>query len=278
MPRGDVLALRTEEAPASALSVHQPVDFPAARGARAPSIHFEILTQRKHSSQLEETKREHPRIGHNLPEPAHRQILHACKGTRSCAVKDLVFDDVADAGEDRLVEKNVRDLSPRICSDLSHGGSWIPLSRHDIGGEVVAVPGIGVFHEFHGGGPYGHLAVGKFKHQAWWARAAVVARHRYAFKRRRERAPQHEMHAQRERVELENEMLPPRKDRIHGLTCQALDADFAVAGYSADATPREGPKLFGCEMQRGTFHVRTEGERCEWTDRCADNGRNVSFC
>ena len=254
------------------------MNVPPACGARAPSIHFEILTQSKHSSELQEAEREHPRIGDDLPDPAHRQVLHFCKRTGSCAVQDFVLDDVANAAEDRLVEENVGDLSARIGSDLSHGGSWIPLIRHDIGGEVVAVPGIGVFHEFNGGRPYGHLAIGKFKYQSWRTRATVVARHRDAVYRRCERAPQHEVHPQRKRVELENEMLPPRKDRIHGLPGQALDADLAVAGHSADATARKGPELLGCEVQRGTFHFRTEAERCEWTDRCADNGQNASSC
>jgi len=64
-----------------------------------------------------------------------------------------------------------------------------------------------------------------------------------------ERAPQHEVNAQREFVELENEVLPPGKNVFHLLARKAVDPDLAVTGDGGDLPSDKGLKLFGGEME-----------------------------
>jgi len=56
------------------------------------------------------------------------------------------------------------------------------------------------------------------------------------------------VHAEREAVELKDEMFAPREDVAHGLAPKALDADRAVAGHEVDTPAHEWTELLGGQM------------------------------
>jgi hypothetical protein len=212
-----VLALRAEEAPATALTVDAPIDFSSASRTCASPIHLEILPQRENLPQFEKAKRERASISDDAPKFPGGYVLHLDKGTRAGAEQYLVLDDVADAGKNRLVQKNIRNFSARERADLAQRRPRIPLRGHDVRSEIVARPCVTLLDELHGGGPYGDLTVVEGEDQARRARATIVARDRRPVDSRRKCAPQHEMHAQGECVELKDEVFAPREDIVDSL-------------------------------------------------------------
>ena len=62
------------------------------------------------------------------------------------------------------------------------------------------------------------------------------------------------MNAEGERVELEDEVLPPGEDVSDGLAMESVDAYAAVALYREDPPADKGPELFRSEMNRRPFH------------------------
>ena len=56
------------------------------------------------------------------------------------------------------------------------------------------------------------------------------------------------MDAERERVELKDEVLPPRKNTFQSFSAKPVDTNPAVSVDSVDAAADKGLKLFGGEM------------------------------
>jgi hypothetical protein len=232
-----------------------PEDCLSAPWAGAFSIHLQVLSEREHFPELEKPMREHLCVGDDRTELFRRYLLHSKERAGPRAKQHLVLDDVADAGEDRLVEQHIRDLAMRECADLFQRGSRIPSIRHDVGSEVVLGPDVGAFYPFHGRCPDGNFAIRQVHHQTRWAGASVVAGNGFPFHRRCERTPQHEMDPHGKRVELEDEMFPPGEDVLDLFAAKPVDAYPAVPTDTGDSLPDKRPQLLRREMDGGAFHA-----------------------
>ena len=206
--------------------------------------------------------REDLRVGDDGTEFSRRYLLDPQERAGSRSEEHLILDDVADAGEDRLVEQHIRDLGVREGAGLLQSRSRTPLPRHDIGGEVVLAPCVTALDPFHRCRPDCDFTVREVHHQAWRACTAIVARDRLALHRRRECAPQHEMDAHRERVELEYEMFAPGEDVLDVFAAKTVDADPAIAADTGDFAPDERPQLIGRQMDGRTFHAGVACKVC----------------
>lgn len=197
--------------------------------------------------------REHLSVGDDRAEFLRRYLLHWEERAGARAEQHLILDDVADAGEDRLVEQHVGDLAMRECPELFQRRSRVPSLRHDVGGEVVLGPYVSALYPFHRRRPDRDFTVRHVHHQPSRPGAPVIAGDGFSFYRRRERAPQHEVDAHGKRVEVENEMLPPGEDVLHPLAVKPLDAYPAIPADTCDFFPDERPELLGREMDGRTF-------------------------
>jgi hypothetical protein len=70
------------------------------------------------------------------------------------------------------------------------------------------------------------------------------------------------VHAERKGVELEDEVLAPRKDPADVLAMQALDADLAVPCDASDRSPYEWLQLLGGQTKRRAFHPEGDLATC----------------
>jgi hypothetical protein len=129
----------------------------------------------------------------------------------------------------------------RECPELSQRGSRIPAIRHDVGGEVVLGFYVSAFYPFHRCRPDRDFSIRQVHDQPRRACATVVAGDRLPLHRGSERAPQHEVHTHRERVELEYEMFPPGKDVVYLFALQPVDADAAIPADTRNVFARERP-------------------------------------
>jgi hypothetical protein len=112
--------------------VHTALDFAAAPRADAPPVHLEILAQRENTTQLEKSERKRSCIGNDRPQLAVRYVTHFGERTDPRSEQHFVFDDIADAREDGLIEQDVGDFDPGKCSDLCERSPPIPLIGHDV--------------------------------------------------------------------------------------------------------------------------------------------------
>jgi hypothetical protein len=196
--------------------MHASLDFRTASRTYAPAIDLEILPQREDSTQLQKTERKDPGIGDDGPEFRNRNVTDFGEWTDPRAEEHLVLDDVADTRKNGLIEQNVRNFGTRECADFLERRSRVPLVRHHVRREVVCSLRVRIFYEFHGRRPDGDLSIGKIENEARGAGPPVIARYGFAADRRRKRPPKHEVDAQRERIELKDEMFSPREDLVHG--------------------------------------------------------------
>ena len=232
-----------------------PEDFLSALRARAFPIHLQILSEREHFPELEKPMREHLCVGDDGTELLRRYLLHPKERAGSRAKEHLILDDIADAGENCLVEEHVRDLAMGECADLFQRRSRIPSIRHDVGGKVVARPYVSAFQPFHGCCPNGDFTIRQVHHETRRAGAAIVAGNGFPFHRSCERAPQHEMDPHGKRVELENEMFPPGEDVLYLFAAKPVDAYPAIPTDTGDSLPDERSQLLRREMDGGPFHA-----------------------
>jgi hypothetical protein len=234
--------------------MHAALDFASASRADTSPVHLEVLAKLEDAPQFQESKREGAGVRHDRSQLLRGYAAHFSERAHARPEQHFVLDDVSDAGEDGLIEQYVRNLGVWECSHLRQRRAAVPFIRHDIGGKVIRIPRMRILHVLHGGCPDRNLTVWKVHHQTRRAAAPVIASHRCAFDRRGERAPEHEMHAQRERVELKDEMFPPREDVLDFEPVEAFDADLAVSGHASYSPAHEGLQLLGGKMKRRTFH------------------------
>jgi hypothetical protein len=256
------LTARAEKTPPRSLAVIAPEDFPSASRTRALPVHIEALSEREHFPELEKPMREHLCVGDDGTELLRRYLLHSEERAGSRPEEHLILDDVADAGEDRLIQEHVCDLAMRECPDLFQRGSRIPSIRHDVGGKVVLGLYVVALYPFHRRRPDRNFTIRQVHHQPRRARAAIVAGDRLPFHRSRECAPQHEMDAHGKRVELEYEMFPPGKDVVHPFAMKPIDAYPAIPADTGDSLPDEWPELLRCEMDGRAFHAALACKVC----------------
>lgn len=228
--------------------MHASVDLSSAIRTRAAAVDFQILPQREDSSKLQKAHRKYAGVSDNRAQLPIRNSSGALKRARPGAEEHFVLDDVAHAGEDRLIQQDIGDFLTRKGTDLPKGRLGIPLARHDVGGEVVVAPRVRVFDKFQRGAPDGDFAVGEVQHQPGRAAPAIVTCDGHAFHRGGKRPPQHEVDAQRERVKLKNEMLAPGEDVLECLAAKSFDADPTVTADPSDSPAHKRPKLLGRKM------------------------------
>jgi hypothetical protein len=152
-----------------------PEDFISTSWARALPVYIEIFSQREHLPELEKPMGEQLCVGDDRTELSRRDLLHPEEGAGSRPEEDLILDDVPDAGENRLVEEDVRDLGVRECADFFQRGPRIPSIRHDVGGEVVLGLCVIALYPFDRCRPHSDFTVRQVHHQSRRARAAIVS-------------------------------------------------------------------------------------------------------
>ncbi len=178
--------------------------------------------------------REHLSIGDDGSEFLWRDFSDSHEGTGSRPEEHFVLNNVADAGEDGLIEQHIGNFRTWKSADLFQCGLRIPSIGHDVGGEVVLALGVWTIDPFHRCRPDGDFAVWEIHHQPRRPSAPIVAGDGRPVDGRRERSPEHEMHTEREGVELEDQMFSPGEDVLHLFACKPVDPDATVPGDRGD--------------------------------------------
>jgi hypothetical protein len=108
--------------------------------------------------------------------------------------------------------------------------------------------GVGSLDELQRAAPNVDLAVRKHHDESRRAASAIVACDSDAFDDRRECAPQKKGHAQRERLELKDEMFTSREDGVDPLLVEATNSESTIPADALDAAADERAQLLGCQM------------------------------
>jgi hypothetical protein len=96
------------------------------RGTLASAVDLEIPSQREDPTQLEKPERKDSRVLDDGPQRPERERANFRSWIRTRPEQHLILNDVADAGENLLVEKHIRNLRVRELPDSFERRLWIP--------------------------------------------------------------------------------------------------------------------------------------------------------
>src|SRR5690606_1709341 len=230
-----LLAGLAEEGPPSGaaelLAVGQAGAVARAVGLR---VHLVVLLERERLLPLEEVEAVLAGLLHQLALLSRRQRADLALRVRADPPEHLVLDDVADPGEPFLVEQRVgRDHVRALAQALARPGR-VPGVGHHVQRPIVVVVQF-AFEELHRAGVEVEPAVVELQREprraAWLG--VVDAR----------AAEQQEVHAQREAVERQQEVLASTADVAHHQSLHARDVLAAVAGDPAHGLDGELRRL-----------------------------------
>src|SRR5690606_19814544 len=158
--------------------------------------------------------------------------------------QDLVLDDVADAGEHALVEQRVGGDHAGPRRELATGGRRVPRIGHHVAAPVVIVVHVALA-EHQRAGVEVQLAVVEGQAQAGRGVLAALV-HAPA-------APKHEVDAQVEAGELQQQVLAPAVQREQALAVHPRDRQPAVADHLAHDVADELVGLLAQDDKGRTF-------------------------
>src|SRR5690606_1597202 len=212
-------------------------------------VHLVVLLQYEVLLPAVEIKAVFARLLHQLRQLARGQGPDPAFRMHPDPVQHLVLDDVADAGEDLLVQQRVgsQRIGPR--AQLAARGRRVPGVGHHVAAPVVVVVEGALQEPQRGGVEVQHFAPAEAERQARGGVPLLVDP---------VAAEQQEVHALAEAAEFEQEVLAPAPYRNHLAPAHAADVLPAVAGDPQHLAAGEPGRGLAQDDDGGTFgHARS---------------------
>src|SRR5688572_6957787 len=178
-----------------------------------------------------------------LAELAWRQRSDPAFRMDADSKQHFVFDDVAYARKDRLIEQRVASQHCRLQFEFSTRGAWIPRVAHHVGLPVVRL--IQILFDV--------LQRARIEVQFAFCERKAHPRHGFLALVDAIASEQHEMHPHRKAWKPNQKVFSPALKRSDALTAHPLQVEFAVAFYSSDDPARKRSDLLAQNDNRRTL-------------------------
>src|SRR5690606_16057739 len=264
-----LLALFAEERAAARAAEFLAVAQPGAVArAMRLGVHLVVLLQHEGLLPLQEIEAVLARLLDQFAELFRRERADFAFRVHADPPQHFVLDDVADAGEPLLVEQGVGGEHVRAVAQALARPGRVPGVGHDVYAPVVELVDL-AFEELHRARVEVEPAVVELQR----------ATGRAAFLRVVDpgAAEQHEVDAQDEAVEIQQEVLAPAADRADLAAVHALDVLAAVARNLADHLAGELLRLLAQDDDGGAFG-HTGNAIALPVNRLWERRKSRSFC